>query len=129
MAPLSGWRVQVRDFQSGALPVLVCTGLGSRGLDFRDVAHVVQYEVATNSVEFLHRVGRTARAGKPGVATNIYDDESADLVDALRAAYADGLPIDATFSRKRLFRKRVRRGEARAAERELRAEAAADSGE
>ena len=116
-------RELVRDFQEGSLPVLVCTGLGSRGLDFRDVSHVVQYEVATNSVEFMHRVGRTARAGRSGVATNIYDDNAADLVDALRAAYADGLPIDATFSRKRLFRKRVRRGESRAATREQRAAA------
>ena len=51
-------------FQSGELSVLVCTGLASRGIDFRDVAHVVQYEAATNVVEHMHRVGRTARNGK-----------------------------------------------------------------
>ena len=44
--------------------MLVCTGLASRGIDFADVAHVVQYEVAPNAVEFMHRIGRTARAGK-----------------------------------------------------------------
>lgn len=97
-------------FQAGRLPVLVCTGLGARGLDFQDVAHVVQYEAATNAVEFMHRVGRTARAGKGGTATTIYGAESADLVEALRAAMEEDRPVDATFSRKRLFHRRVQRG-------------------
>ncbi|EOD33452.1 hypothetical protein EMIHUDRAFT_467819 [Emiliania huxleyi CCMP1516] len=99
-------REHLAAFQQGELPVLVCTGLASRGIDFTDVAHVVQYEMAANAVEYIHRVGRTARAGRSGVATALYTDLSAPLVDALRSASERGDPIDALFSRRRLFRKK-----------------------
>lgn len=104
------------DFNAGRLSTLVCTGLAARGLDFADVDHVVQYEVATNAVEFMHRVGRSARAGKPGTATTLYPEERADLVEGLRDALAAGDPIDHLFSRKRSLalgiKKRRRRAEA-----------------
>ena len=97
-------------FDADAPPVLVCTGLASRGLDFADVAHVVQYDMASNAVEFMHRIGRTARAGKPGATTCLYADGSeADLAETLRDAVEQGKPIDHVFSRKRSFRKGVKR--------------------
>ena len=96
-------------FQEGELPLLVCTGLASRGIDFADVAHVIQYELAPNAVEFMHRVGRTARAGKAGVATNLYGEEGEDLAEALRQAIEGGDSIEHTFSRKRSFRKTIKR--------------------
>ena len=104
-------------FQSGELSVLVCTGLASRGIDFRDVAHVVQYEAATNVVEHMHRVGRTARNGKGGAATHLYaaEDGAAELMEGLEAASRAGDTIDPMFSRKRLLRKKLKRyGEIRA---------------
>ena len=104
-------------FQSGELSVLVCTGLASRGIDFTDVAHVVQYEAATNVVEHMHRVGRTARNGKGGAATHLYaaEDGAAELMEGLEAASRAGDTIDPMFSRKRLLRKKLKRyGEIRA---------------
>jgi len=99
----------------GQLRVLVCTGLASRGLDFQAVAHVVQFEVATNAVEFMHRVGRTARAGRSGTSTTLYTAERASLVEGLRDALTAGDPIDHLFSRKRSLtlarKKRQRRQE------------------
>ena len=92
-------------------PVLVCTGLASRGLDFLDVAHVVQYDVAHNAVEFMHRIGRTARAGKPGVATALYTEEHAPLIEGLRDALLAGKPIDHLFSRKRSLRLQRKKAE------------------
>jgi superfamily II DNA/RNA helicase len=86
------------------LRVLVCTGVASRGIDFVDVAHVVQYEVATNAVEFMHRVGRTARAGKVGTTTTLYTEDRADLVEGLRDALDGGEGIEHLFSRKRSFK-------------------------
>eukprot|EP00308_Calcidiscus_leptoporus_P001098 CAMPEP_0119364054 /NCGR_PEP_ID=MMETSP1334-20130426/10973_1 /TAXON_ID=127549 /ORGANISM="Calcidiscus leptoporus, Strain RCC1130" /LENGTH=548 /DNA_ID=CAMNT_0007379655 /DNA_START=41 /DNA_END=1688 /DNA_ORIENTATION=- len=94
-------RALLAAFQSGALPVLVSTGLAARGIDFQEVAHVVQYEMAQNVVEFIHRVGRTARAGRAGVATNLYDESGSELVEAIQAAIEQKLPIDHLFSRKR----------------------------
>jgi superfamily II DNA/RNA helicase len=43
--------------------VLVSTDLAARGIDFRNVTRVVQFDFATNVVDFIHRVGRTARSG------------------------------------------------------------------
>lgn len=100
-------------FSNGELRALVCTGLASRGIDFADVQHVVQYEVATNAVEFIHRVGRTARAGKGGVCTTLYADDRADLVEALRDALSEGRPVEHLFSRKRSFRLRRKKEERR----------------
>ena len=51
---------------NGELPVLICTDFMSRGIDFKEVDHVVQFDFASNVVEFLHRIGRTARAGRSG---------------------------------------------------------------
>ena len=83
----------LQDFADRKLEALVCTGLASRGLDFVDVAHVVQYDVALNAVEFMHRVGRTARAGNAGVSTTLYAQERDDLVHGLRDALASGSPM------------------------------------
>ncbi len=114
LPPPARARVLAR-FNSGETSTLVCTGLASRGIDFVDVAHVVQYTVATNAVEFMHRVGRTARAGKPGVATTLYTEDRAELVEGLRNALAAGGPIEHLFSRKRSLvlgiKKRRRRAE------------------
>ena len=108
------------DFENGSPNVLVCTGLASRGIDFVDVAHVVQYDVAHNAVEFMHRVGRTARAGKSGVATTLYTDDRADLIEGLRDALAEGKPIDHLFSRKRSFSLQIKKRRKRAEGAEMR---------
>ena len=97
----------------GELRVLVCTGLASRGIDFANVAHVVQYEVATNAVEFMHRVGRTARAGRAGVSTTLYTESRADLVEGLRDALEEGRPIEHLFSRKRSFKLKLKKARRR----------------
>eukprot|EP00967_Tisochrysis_lutea_P047290 scaffold57561_cov32-Tisochrysis_lutea.AAC.1 len=57
--------------------VLVCSGLAARGLDFSPVGLVVQYQLAPHMVEYMHRVGRTARAGRPGAAVALVTEHSA----------------------------------------------------
>ena len=65
-------------FGSSADRILVCSGLGARGIDLPDVALVVEYQMAPNIVEHVHRVGRTARAGKAGRAVSLVHEESAN---------------------------------------------------
>ena len=103
-------------FSSGEVRTLVCTGLAARGLDFSEVAHVVQFTVASNAVEFMHRIGRTARAGKPGVATTLYTQERAQLVEGLGEALGAGKPIEHLFSRKRSLTLGIKKRRRRAAE-------------
>lgn len=61
----------MRMFSQGEINVLVCTDLFARGIDMPDVNLVVLYDFPTNSADFLHRVGRTARVGKSGKGMNL----------------------------------------------------------
>jgi len=64
----------IDSFRSGRVPVLVTSDLSARGLDIPDVTHVVQLDVNENEDFFIHRAGRTARAGKSGINA-VFGDE------------------------------------------------------
>ncbi|TVY43873.1 ATP-dependent RNA helicase [Lachnellula subtilissima] len=65
-------RAALRSFQSGKLSILVASDLVSRGLDLPNLAHVINYDVPGSITSYVHRVGRTARAGKPGHAWTLF---------------------------------------------------------
>ena len=48
--------------------VLICTDIAARGLDIKDVSHIYNYDIPKTGEEYIHRIGRTARAGKNGIA-------------------------------------------------------------
>ena len=58
----------LKDFQEGSLPVLVATDVASRGLHVPDVSHVINYDLPQDAPDYVHRIGRTARAGASGDA-------------------------------------------------------------
>ncbi len=62
-------------FNKGKLRVLVTTDLFTRGMDFSDVTHIFNMDLPLNSVDYLHRAGRTGRIGKEGVVINILRDK------------------------------------------------------
>jgi ATP-dependent RNA helicase RhlE len=59
----------LKGFSTGKHRVLVATDVAARGIDVQDIAHVVQYDLPNGSDDFVHRIGRTGRAGASGVAT------------------------------------------------------------
>jgi superfamily II DNA/RNA helicase len=63
----------LRAFRSGKIGVLVATDVAARGLDVDDVTHVVNYECPDSADTYVHRIGRTGRAGKEGVAVTLVD--------------------------------------------------------
>lgn len=58
-------------FHAKDVKVLVCTDVAARGLDIKGVSHVYNYDIPKNSKEYVHRIGRTARAGEEGMAINL----------------------------------------------------------
>ena len=72
-------------FRSGRVKVLVATDIAARGIDVDDVSHVVNYELPDVPEAYVHRIGRTARAGRSGTAVSLYDNsERAQLRDIER---------------------------------------------
>ncbi|CAH9086406.1 unnamed protein product [Cuscuta epithymum] len=96
------------DFQQSG-GVFVCTDAAARGLDVPNVSHVIQAEFATSAVDFLHRVGRTARAGHSGLVTSLFTKSNRDLVSTVRQAENLGEPVEKAFSRKRGFRNKIKK--------------------
>lgn len=67
-------------FRSSVVPVLVSTDVGSRGLDIEEVALVINWDVPSEPEEYTHRVGRTARKGRGGVAVSFVTERDGEKV-------------------------------------------------
>lgn len=65
-------------FNNAKIGVLVCTDVASRGLDIESVSHIYNYEIPKNAKDYVHRIGRTARAGKEGRVVNLLSDYDHD---------------------------------------------------
>jgi len=70
-------------FRSGAARVLVATDVAARGIDVDDIAFVVNYEVPATADDYIHRVGRTARAGRNGAALTLVCPEEESLLASI----------------------------------------------
>ncbi|EFJ16112.1 hypothetical protein SELMODRAFT_52119, partial [Selaginella moellendorffii] len=76
-------RRALKSFKSGSTPLLVATEVASRGIDIPDVSHVINFDLPTNIDDYVHRIGRTGRAGKRGFATALFCDGDAPLAHKL----------------------------------------------
>jgi ATP-dependent RNA helicase DDX3X len=77
-------------FRNGHCPILVATAVAARGLDIPNVTHVVNYDLPTDIDDYVHRIGRTGRAGNTGVSTAFFNRGNRgvvrDLLDLLKEA-------------------------------------------
>ncbi|XP_028071310.1 DEAD-box ATP-dependent RNA helicase 52C-like [Camellia sinensis] len=73
----------LRSFKSGNTPILVATDVAARGLDIPHVAHVVNFDLPNDIDDYVHRIGRTGRAGKSGLATAFFNENNASLARPL----------------------------------------------
>ncbi|MBN2110566.1 MAG: DEAD/DEAH box helicase, partial [Methanosarcinaceae archaeon] len=70
----------LRDFRSGKLRVLVATDIAARGIDIPDISHVINYDLPNISESYVHRIGRTARAGADGTAFSFCAADERDFL-------------------------------------------------
>jgi len=85
----------VRDFKSGDLPILVATDVASRGLHIDDVSHVVNYDLPQDPENYVHRVGRTARAGASGEAISLACEEYVESLEDIEQLTGFKIPVQA----------------------------------
>jgi ATP-dependent RNA helicase RhlE len=76
-------RANLKTFRDGKVEFLISTDLASRGLDVDHVGRVINYHLPQNMENYIHRVGRTARAGRPGLVINFVTERDKPLIDQL----------------------------------------------
>jgi superfamily II DNA/RNA helicase len=82
----------LRAFRSGKIDVLVATDVAARGIDVEGVTHVINYQCPEDEKIYVHRIGRTGRAGRPGVAITLVDWDELNRWQAVDEALALGMP-------------------------------------
>jgi superfamily II DNA/RNA helicase len=93
-------------FKAGDVAFLVCSDVAARGLDIPDVSHVFNFDVPTHAEDYVHRIGRTGRAGRSGIAFSIvtaadmkYIDEIKKLIDSNIEWQGEPVSLDTPTSR------------------------------
>ncbi|WP_295559272.1 DEAD/DEAH box helicase, partial [uncultured Hyphomicrobium sp.] len=84
--------IALEDFKQSRINVLVATDIAARGIDIDLVTHVVNYELPEVPEAYVHRIGRTARAGASGIAISLCDVEERDLLRAIERLTRQQIP-------------------------------------
>lgn len=83
-------------FREGKVQVLIATDIAARGIDVPSISYVVNYDVPMDPESYVHRIGRTARAGKKGVAISFCDPSELKLLKAVEETIKFKIPVDET---------------------------------
>jgi ATP-dependent RNA helicase RhlE len=84
----------LQDFKDGKVRVLVATDLASRGIDVDGITHVINYELSNITESYVHRVGRTARAGKDGMAVSLVTADEKSYLAEIEKVTNQKIPVD-----------------------------------
>jgi ATP-dependent RNA helicase RhlE len=83
----------ITSFKSGSSPVLVATDIASRGLDIDDISHVINYDVPNTPETYVHRIGRTGRAGASGEAVSFCDSTEREFLRDIEKLIRKPIPV------------------------------------
>ncbi len=102
----------LEEFKRGEIRVLVATDVAARGLDIEDLPHVVNFELPWNPQDYVHRIGRTGRAGATGIAISLVCIDEADLLRGVQRLLRKAIPwqVEAGFVPDRNIEPRPLRG-------------------
>ena len=81
-------------FKDGRLRVLVATDVAARGLDIAELPFVINYELPTQPEDYVHRIGRTGRAGADGVAISLMDEAEQKMFEAIKALTGNEIAVE-----------------------------------
>src|SRR5215471_11711048 len=84
----------LQEFKDGKLAILVATDVASRGLHIEGVSHVINYDLPEDSEDYVHRIGRTGRAGAQGTAVSFACDDYVFSLDAIQKLIAREIPVE-----------------------------------
>jgi ATP-dependent RNA helicase RhlE len=82
------------EFQAGRVQALVATDIAARGIDVEGISHVINYELPNEPESYVHRIGRTARAGADGIALSFCDSEEIAYLKAIETTIRQSVPAD-----------------------------------
>lgn len=86
-------RIEALDaFKAGSIHALVATDVAARGLDISDLPLVINYEISTAPEDYVHRIGRTGRAGAKGVAISLIDEDETKYFDEIEKLIKKQIP-------------------------------------
>ncbi len=100
-------------FRSGRLEILVATDVVGRGIDVRDVTHVINFDLPDDPSQYVHRIGRTGRMGKDGSAFSLVVPEQGKLLDEIEKTISreiEGDQVEGHYSPPRPVHRRPERG-------------------
>jgi superfamily II DNA/RNA helicase len=80
-------------FKAGESKIIICSDIAARGLDIDDVSHVLNYDVPRHAEDYVHRIGRTGRAGKSGFALTFITAEDEKGYDAITKLIEQKIPV------------------------------------
>jgi ATP-dependent RNA helicase RhlE len=83
----------LQGFKSGEIRALVATDIAARGIDIDDLPHVVNYEIPNVSEDYVHRIGRTGRAGQTGEAVSLVCLDEEGFMQAIEAFTKQNIPV------------------------------------
>jgi ATP-dependent RNA helicase RhlB len=83
----------MKDFKKGDIKILLATDVASRGIHVEDISHVINYDLPQDSENYVHRIGRTARAGKTGKAISLACEEYVYHLESLENMLGYKIPI------------------------------------
>jgi len=81
-------------FKKGSIPILVATDIASRGIDVEGITHVFNYDLPNEPESYVHRIGRTARAGRSGIAYAFCDDTESGYLVGIQQLIGKDIPVD-----------------------------------
>ncbi len=83
----------LQDLRTGRLKVLVATDVAARGIDVRTISHVVNYGLPMKPEDYVHRIGRTGRAGKNGLAVTLAERMDAGMIRRIQQFTTQAIPV------------------------------------